>query len=52
MPDSGATGISLTGELQVLALQKRDLIIQLNILAAGSNRIRFSKGIATVKNVV
>jgi hypothetical protein len=52
MLDSGAAGISSAGEPQVQALQKKDLIIQLDMLAAGSNTIRFGKGIATVKGVV
>ena len=52
MPDSGAAGVSSAGEPQVLALQKRDLSIQLNATTARSNRIKFSKGTATVKGVV
>ena len=52
MPDSRATGISSASKLQVLVLQKRDPTIQLNTLTARSNRIRFSKGTATVKGVV
>jgi hypothetical protein len=52
MPDSGAAGISSAGEPQVLALQKRDPTIQLNTSTAGSNRIRFGKGTATVKGVI
>ena len=52
MLDSGAAGISLAGEPQVLALQKRDPTIQLDTLTAGSNRIRFGKGTTTVKGVV
>jgi hypothetical protein len=52
MPDSGAAGISLAGEPQVQALQKKDPIIQLNTLAAGSNTIRFGKGTAIVKGVI
>jgi hypothetical protein len=52
MPDSGAAGISSAGESQVLALQKRDPSIQLDTSTAGSNRIRFGKGMATVKGTV
>jgi hypothetical protein len=52
MPDSGAAGISLAGEPQVQALQKKDPTIQLDTAAAGSNTIRFGKGTATVKGVV
>jgi hypothetical protein len=40
------------GELQVLALQKRNLNIQLDTLIAGSNRIRFGKSTAIVKSIV
>jgi hypothetical protein len=52
MPDSGAAGISSAGEPQVQALQKRDLTIQLDMSAAGSNTIRFGKGTATVKGMI
>jgi hypothetical protein len=52
MPDSRAAGISSAGEPQVQELQKKDLIIQLDTSAAGSNTIRFGKGTATVKDVV
>jgi allantoicase len=52
MLDSGAARISLAGEPQVQALQKKDLIIQLDTAAAGSNTIRFGKDTATVKGVV
>jgi hypothetical protein len=52
MPDSEAAGISLAGEPQVQVLQKKDLTIQLDTAAAGSNTIRFGKGTATVKGVV
>jgi hypothetical protein len=52
MPDSGAAGISLAGEPQVQALQKRNPTIQLNISAARSNTIRFGKGTVTVKGVI
>jgi hypothetical protein len=52
LPDSGAAGISSAGEPQVLALQKRDPTIQLDTSTAGSGRIRFGKGTATVKGVV
>ena len=52
MPDSETAEIFSASEPQVLALQKRDPTIQLNILMAGNNRIRFGKGIATVKSVV
>jgi hypothetical protein len=52
MPDSGAAGISSAGEPQVLALQRKDPSIQLDTSTAGSNRIRFSKGMATVKGIV
>ena len=52
MPDSGAARISSAGKPQVLALQKRDPTIQLDTSMAGSNRIRFGKGTATVKGVV
>jgi hypothetical protein len=52
MPDSGAARISSAGESQVLALQKRDPSIQLDTSTAGSNRIRFGKGMATVKGTV
>jgi hypothetical protein len=52
MLDSEAAGISLAGEPQVQALQKRDLTIQPDMSAAGSNTIRFGKGTATVKGVI
>ena len=52
MLNSGAIGIFSVSELQVLTLQKRNPTIQFNTLMAGSNRIRFSKGIITVKSVV
>src|SRR6266536_6098530 len=52
MPDSRAARISLAGEPQVLALQKRDPTIQLNMTTARSNRIIFGKGTAIVKGVV
>jgi hypothetical protein len=52
MPDSGAAGISSAGEQQVLALQKKDLSIQIDTSTAGSNTIRFGKGTATVKGIV
>jgi hypothetical protein len=52
LPDSGAAGISSAGEPQVLALQKRGPTIQLDTSTAGSGRIRFGKGTATVKGVV
>jgi len=50
--DSRAARILLAGELQVLALQKRDPSIQINTLITRSNRIKFSKGIATVKGII
>ena len=52
MLDSRAAGISSTGEQQLLALQKENPNIQLDILIARSNRIRFSKGIATIKGTI
>jgi hypothetical protein len=52
MPDSGAAGISSAGEQQVLALQRRDSSIQIDTSTAGSNRIRFGKGMAIVKGIV
>jgi len=52
MPDSRAAGISSIGESQVIALQKRNLNIQLNTSTIGSNRIRFGKGIAIVKGII
>jgi hypothetical protein len=52
MPDSGAAGISSAGESQLLALQKRDPSIQLDTSTAGSNKIRFGKGMAIVKGIV
>ena len=52
MLDSGAAGTSLAGKPQVLTLQKRDPTIQLNILTAGSNKIRFGKGTITVKGII
>jgi hypothetical protein len=52
MLDSRAASISLADKPQVQALQKKDLTIQLDTLAAGSNTIRFGKGTATVKGVV
>ena len=52
MPDSRVAKISLASELQVLALQKRDFTIQLNISMAGNNRIRFGKGTAIIKGVI
>jgi hypothetical protein len=52
MPDSRAASILSAGESQLLTLQKRDPSIQLDTSTAGSNRIRFGKGIATVKGIV
>ena len=52
MPDSEVIGISSVSKLQVLALQKKDLTIQLNTLVARSNRIRFGKNTATVKGIM
>jgi hypothetical protein len=52
MLDSKAAGISLANKPQVQALQKKDLIIQLNMLTAENNTIRFDKGTVTVKGVV
>jgi hypothetical protein len=52
MLNSRAAGISSADEPQVQALQKKDLTIQLNTSAAGSNTIRFSKDTATIKDVI
>ena len=52
MLDSGAAGISLAGEQQVMALQKKDLTVKIDTLAANNNIIRFGKGTATVKGIV
>jgi hypothetical protein len=50
--DSRAASILSARELQLLALQKRDPSIQLDTSTARSNRIRFGKGIATVKSII
>ncbi len=50
--DSRAARILLAGELQVLALQKRDPSIQINTLITRSNRIKFSKEIVIIKGII
>ena len=44
MPDTGAAGVSTTGQLQFHALQKIDPRIQLDTSTAGVHSIVFGKG--------
>jgi hypothetical protein len=44
MPDNRATGVSITRKPQVVALQKLDPIISIDISIARNHKIRFGKG--------
>jgi hypothetical protein len=44
MPDNGAAGISTTRKPQVIAFQKLDPIVSINISIIGNHKIRFRKG--------
>jgi hypothetical protein len=44
MPDSGAAGVSTTRKPQVVAFQKLDPIVSINISIARNHKIRFGKG--------
>jgi hypothetical protein len=44
MLDSGAAGVSIARKPQVIAFQKLDLIVSIDISIAGNHKIRFGKG--------
>jgi hypothetical protein len=43
MPDNGTAGVSIAGKLQVIAFQKLDLIVSIDISITGNHKIRFGK---------
>jgi hypothetical protein len=52
MPDSGAAGVSTAGQLQFIALQKLDPVLQINTTTAGQHKIRFGKGEALSQGTI
>jgi hypothetical protein len=52
MPDSGAAGVSTAGKPQVVALQKLDPIVSIDISIAGNHKIRFGKGEAMFIGII
>jgi hypothetical protein len=52
IPDSETAIIFLVGEQQLIALQKKDPSIQLDISTTGTNKIVFGKNIAIIKSII